>query len=68
MSKSHNGAGRKPAPKRVIKSHKGGRTSRAPEARMTPEDLAALESLLEKLGLSFGDWLHEKIAADSQAA
>ena len=67
MKKQSKGAG-KPAPKRVIKSSKGGRTARAPEARMTPADLAALEVILLARGISFADWLAEKIAADQGGA
>jgi hypothetical protein len=64
MKKKRKGAGF-PAPKRS-KPSKGGRTARAPEARITPQDLAALQAILLARGLSFGDWLHEHIAADSQ--
>jgi len=49
---------RKPRP---TTPHKGGRTARAPEARMTPADLAALRKILAERGLSFADWLAEQI-------
>jgi hypothetical protein len=68
MSKSTKGAGRKPAPRRVIKASKGGRSARAPEARMTPADLAALKVILSARGISFADWLAEKIAAYQSGA
>jgi hypothetical protein len=64
MNNKRKGAGF-PAQK-SSKPSKGGRTARAPEARMTPADLAALKAILSARGLSFGDWLHEHIAADSQ--
>jgi hypothetical protein len=67
MREQHTGAG-KPAPKRVIKSSKGGRTARAPGARLTPADLAVLRVILSVRGISYADWLAAKIAADSQPA
>ena len=67
MTRQSKGS-RKAPQKRIIKSSKGGRTARAPEARVTPADLAALQSILLARGLSFGDWLAEKIAADKSGA
>ncbi len=47
--------------KRTIKPHKGGRTARAPEARIRPESLERLKVILKSRGISFADWLEEKI-------
>lgn len=50
--------------KRTIKPSKGGRTARAPEARLTPGELDGLRFVLVNRGLSFADWLVEKVKED----
>ncbi len=53
-----------PAEKKDIKPSKGGRTARAPEARLTPGELDGLRFVLVNRGLSFADWLAEKVKED----
>ena len=47
--------------KRIIRAHKGGRTCHIPTGRITPATRDALHAELERLGLSFSDWLTEII-------
>jgi len=42
---------------RVIRAHKGGRTCHIPTGRITPATRDALHVELQRLGLSFADWL-----------
>jgi len=47
-----------------ITPHKGGRDARLPSARIRQKDLAALWEVLKKRGISFADWVIEKIWDD----
>ncbi len=51
-----------PTKSKRIKPHKGGRTARAPEARIKPESLKKLRAILDARHISFADWLEEKIS------
>lgn len=53
----HNGKNRQTA----IDSGYEHRTTRAPEARMTPTDLSELKALLTDRGITYGDWIVEKL-------
>ena len=46
---------------RKIQSHKGGRTSRLPSGRCTPDDLKKLKSILKRENKSYADFIHEII-------
>ncbi len=51
-------------PKRKITPHKGGKTERFPEVRLTPEELAMLNAILEYTGVTVATWLTSTIADD----
>jgi len=53
--------------KREIKPHKGGRDVRLPSARIRSKDLTALWEVLKHRGISFADWIIEKIWDDHSA-
>lgn len=42
--------------RKKITAHKGGRTALIPQARVTPQEKAALEAERERLDLSASDW------------
>lgn len=46
--------------KRRIHPHKGGRTARAPEARIRPQTLAAIHAEMREQGKSFADLVEEE--------
>lgn len=48
------------APRTII-PHKGGRTERAPSARLTGDAKTKLQRILDTENVSFGDWLDEQI-------
>ena len=50
--------------KRHITPHKGGRTARAPEARMTPQERGRLDMVLQHRGVKHIDWYIGHIEAD----
>jgi len=43
-----------------------GRTERSPEARLTPEEKAALAAAVTASGLSFADWLMAQVDRSSR--
>lgn len=53
--------------KRLIRSHKGGRTARAPEARMTLQERERLDTVLEQRGIKHTDWYIGHVNADYAA-
>jgi hypothetical protein len=48
-----------------ITPHKGGRSERFPSARITKENLEALQSICQQNGESVGDWIERKIKEDA---
>ena len=50
----------------LITPHKGGRTARFPDTRLTPEVRAKLDEILARLNISAADWVTEKVNQDSQ--
>ena len=50
----------------IITPHKGGRTARFPDTRLTPEARDQLDKILARRGLSASDWVTEKIEADAE--
>ncbi len=49
---------------RRITAHKGGRTARAPEARMTPAERERLEAVLQHYSAKYVNWLIDHVEAD----
>lgn len=45
----------------IITPHKGGRTERGPSLRMTAGEREQLDQILARRGVSFADWVAEKI-------
>lgn len=48
-----------------ITPHKGGRTARFPDTRLTPEVREQLDEILTRRGISAADWVTEKIKEDA---
>lgn len=48
--------------KRTIRPHKGGRTARAPEARIRPQTRDNIWATLNNQGVTWGDWLEEQFS------
>lgn len=53
--------------KRRITSHKGGRTARAPEARIRPQTLQRIHATMRERGKSFADLVEEKYGGNKMA-
>ena len=51
-----------PVPKNVITPHKGWRSEVWPGFRITPEDKERLAAMLAARGVSFADWVAERVA------
>jgi hypothetical protein len=47
-----------------ITPHKGGRTEIVSPARVTPETKAKLQTILERRGMSYADWLSEMVESE----
>lgn len=45
----------------VITPHKGGRTEIVSTARVTPETKEKLQTILDRRGMSYADWLTEMV-------
>jgi len=52
--------------KRRITAHKGGRTARAPEARIRPQTLQCIKQEMAQRGKSFADLLEERFGEKEQ--
>jgi hypothetical protein len=52
--------------KRTITPHKGGRTERI-NARIRPDVKQRLRVILNKRGISFGDWLELQIESENES-
>lgn len=46
--------------------YRQGRGARAPEARLTPAELDALKAILKRRGVTFSEWIREKIAEEKE--
>jgi len=51
---------------RTIRPHKGGRTARAPEARIRPQTLQRIHETMQQRDKSFADLLEERFGEKEQ--
>jgi len=50
----------------IKRPYRQGRTARAPEARLTPAELADLRRILERRGVTFSEWIRSLIKQESE--